>query len=474
MKPYDITVIGAGSGGLVVAAAAAQLGARVALVEKDRMGGECLNTGCVPSKALVHAARTVRTAAGAARFCAAPPELRLDYGRVADYIRSAIAAIEPHDSAERFRSLGCDVVMGAARFVSDREIEVEGRRIESRSFVVATGSSPLVPDIEGLRGLDVLTNENVFELRELPPSLVVLGAGPVAVELGQAMARLGSKVTILQRSAHILSREDRDVRLKMEEILRAEGLDIITGAALRRFEADGPAKVVFYERDGEERSLRADALLCALGRVPNTGGLDLHAAGVDFDEKGITVDERLRTSRPHIYACGDVTGPYRFTHMAAYQAGVIVRNAVFRLPAKVDYRTVPWVIFTDPEAARVGMTEEQARAADPKVRVYSFPFKDNDRAVTDDSTGGFVKLLCNGRGHIMGAHIVGPHAGELLAQITLAMRTGLTVDDIAATIHPYPTLSEAVKQAASLRMKSSLTPLRKKILKFLFRLHGED
>jgi dihydrolipoamide dehydrogenase len=471
-KRYDIVVIGAGSGGLVVASGASQLGAKVALVEKNKMGGECLNTGCVPSKTLIHSAKVVSLLKRAAAFGLNPVDVKFDYGKVIDHVHAVINRISRHDSVERFEGLGCDVFLEGARFESPHEIKVGNTTIQGKKFVIATGSSPLIPPFPGLRELDLLTNENIFEERKLPRSLIVLGAGPISVELAQAFHRFGSNVTIIQRSTHILSKEDVAIRIKMEEILRKEGLEIITGTAIERFEEEDGNNVVYFKKDNELQSVKAEKILCALGRVPNTTGLNLEAAGVEYNEKGIIVDHRLRTSKRHIYACGDVIGHFLFTHMAGYQAGIVIRNAIFRLPAKVDYRVVPWVTFTDPEVARVGMTEEAAKREHNNVAVYSFPFEDNDRANTEEARDGFAKIICNKKGKILGAHVIGPHSGEYLHELVVAMKYGLSIDSIMSTIHAYPTLAEVLKQTASQRLKGSLTPFKKKLIQKIFGLSG--
>ncbi len=472
MEDFDIAVIGAGSGGLVVASACAQIGAKVLLIERARMGGECLNTGCVPSKTLIRSAKVLSLIRRADEFGLGSVDVRFDYSRVVDRIHRVIERISIHDSPERFESMGCKVVFGTARFLSPYEITVGKRRIKARRFVIATGSSPLIPDLPGSKEVDFLTNENIFEMRTLPGSMVVLGAGPIGVELGQAFTRFGTRVTMLQRSGAILSREDRDVRREMERILREEGMEIITGTTLVGFERKDGKKVVRFRREDREYTVTADEILCALGRVPNVGDLDLEKAGIEYTDRGIVVDQSLRTTQRHIYACGDVVGPYRFTHMASYQAGIIVRNAIFHLSSKVDYSTVPWVIFTDPEVARVGVTEDEARSRYGGVEVYTFRLSDNDRANTDEETRGFVKIICTKRGRIVGAHIVGSNAGEYVHEIILAMKNGLSVGSIINTIHVYPTLAEAVKQACSQRLKGALTPFKKSLIKILFGLQG--
>ena len=471
---YDIAIIGAGSGGLVVASGAAQLGARVALIEKDRMGGECLNTGCVPSKALLRSSKVLALMRRSADFGLKPCSPEVNFKDVHDHVQRVIAAIAPHDSVERFESLGCDVYLGdGAVFLDPNRIQVGDKVIRSKKFVIATGSKPVIPGIPGAGQVELLTNENIFDLKDLPPALTILGGGPIALELGQAFHRFGSKVTIIQRSRRILSRDDHHVGECLEEVLSGEGVKIFTGTQLERMdEGLDCKKVVFFRHEGESISVEGDEVLAALGRRPNIGSLNLEAAGVEYTDRGITVDKSMRTSVKHIYACGDCTGGLNFTHVAGYEAGVIIKSAIFKLPAKADYRVVPKVTYTEPEAASVGLSETEARELHPKVKVYKVPFSDNDRAICDVSREGFVKMIVRKGGDILGCHIVGPGGGELIGEVALAMNSRLKVGDIMGTIHAYPTLSELLKGAASEGMKESLTPLRRRIIKLIFGLKG--
>ncbi len=444
--PRDLVILGGGAGGLVVASVAAQLGLRVTLVEKeDRLGGDCLHHGCVPSKTLIHAARVAwqMRRADAVGLPAVTPEV--DLGRVSDHVQAVIDRIQVHDDPERFRAYGCEVLFGAARFLDPHRVQVGGRVVRGRRFVIATGASPAVPPIPGLAEAGYLTHLDVFSLRRLPRRLLVLGGGPVGLELAQAFGRLGSRVMVLQRADHLLPREDPELTARLRQCLEAEGLEIHTATAAERVEGAGGEVTVH----AGGRAFRADALLVATGRRPNTAGLGLEAAGVAVTPGGaIQVDARLRTRRRHIYACGDVCGPFPFTHMAEYQAGIVIRNAVFRLPARVDYRAVPWVTFTDPELARVGPTEAEARARWGAVEVLRFDFRDLDRALTDGATCGQVKLLAR-RGRVLGGSILGPQAGELIHEIALAAQTGARLRDLSATIHAYPTLSQVHRRAVN-------------------------
>lgn len=439
MAVRDLVIIGGGAGGLVVASVAAQLGLKVTLIEKAaKLGGDCLHYGCVPSKTLIHAAGVAALMRRAAEFGLPACEPKVDLGQVADHVQAVIDRIQVHDDPERFRGYGCEVIFGAASFIDSRAVQVDDRVIHGRRFVIATGSQPFIPPIEGLEETGYLTNEDLFSLRALPARLVVLGGGPVGLEMAQAFARLGSNVTVVERLPHLLPQEDPEVADALQAQLESEGMVVHTSTRAEKvWEKDG---VIRVECSGG-LLLAMDALLVAVGRRPVIDGLNLDAAGVAHDAKGITVDRRQRTSQKHIYACGDVCGPYPLTHMAEYQAGIVISNAIFRVPKKTDYRVVPWVTYTDPELARVGLTEQQARNQQIEPVVLRFPFKDIDRALTDVQTAGLAKLVVH-KGRILGASILGPHAGELIHEIVLAMKTGAGIGDISATIHAYPTLAQ--------------------------------
>jgi pyruvate/2-oxoglutarate dehydrogenase complex dihydrolipoamide dehydrogenase (E3) component len=435
----DLVIIGGGAGGLVVASVAAQLGLKVTLIEKqDRLGGDCLHDGCVPSKTLIHTARVAALMRRAGEFGLPACEPAVNLGRVADHVQAVIDRIQVHDDPERFRGYGCEVIFGPAEFIDAHKVRVNGGVIHGKRFVIATGSQPLIPPIEGLQEAGCLTNEDLFTLRELPARLVVLGGGPVGLEMAQAFARLGSAVTVVERLPHLLPQEDPEVADALQARLESEGLKILTSTRAARVVRDGENTQVTCTRGS---ALVTDRLLVAVGRRPIVSGLGLDAAGIEHDEQGIRVDRRQRTSQKHIYACGDVCGPYPFTHMAEYQAGIVISNAVFRLPKKTDYRVVPWVTYTDPELARVGLTEQQARDKGMNPAVLRFSFQDIDRAITDGETAGLAKLVVH-KGRILGASLLGAHAGELVHEIVLAMKTGAGIGDISAAIHAYPTLSQ--------------------------------
>jgi len=442
----DLIVIGGGAGGLVVASVAAQLGLKVTLIEKnDRLGGDCLHTGCVPSKTLIHSARVAALMHRGAEFGLDAVEPQVDLGRVMDHVRSVVDRIQQHDDPERFRSYGCEVLFGTAEFTSPHRVRVNGRELEGRRFVIATGSHPFVPPIEGLEAAGYLTTENLFSLRELPRRLLVLGGGPIGVEMAQAFARLGSEVTLVERLPQLLAQEDAPVAALLRERLEAEGLVIHSGTTAERVSVADGVRTLHCSGG---LTLQAGQLLVAVGRRPNVEDLGLEAAGVKAGPRGIAVDRRQRTSQKHIYACGDVCGPYPFTHMAEYQAGIVIANAVFRLPKKTDYRVVPWVTYTDPEVARVGLGERQAREQGIDYDLLRFPFSGIDRALAGAEPWGEARLLVR-RGRVLGAAIVGPHAGELIHEIVLAMQSGAGIGDISAAIHAYPTLAQVHRRAVN-------------------------
>ncbi|HVC83112.1 MAG TPA: FAD-dependent oxidoreductase [Chloroflexota bacterium] len=447
---YDLVVIGGGSAGLVAARLAVALGARVALLDRERLGGECLWTGCVPSKSLIAAARTARQTRDLGALGLSGRLDPVDLGAVMDRVQRVIQSISRHEDADAMRKRGIAVHFGDVAFRSARVVTVNGAPLRARTFLICTGSSPAVRDLEGLTDSGYLTNETIFGLRELPSHLIIAGGGPVGVEMGQAFRRLGAAVTILTGARGLLPREDHEVRHAVEVFFRQEGIAVLQ-RKLTAVAREGAGLCVTYADLDGDGSLRGDRLLLALGRRPNVVGLALERAGVRYEtQRGIEIDDYLRTSAPHIFACGDVTGPYQFTHAAGYQAATAVRNALFpwfKSKAKLD--PMPWTTFTDPEVARIGLTEIEARGEYGKVLVLRADFAHVDRAQAEDQTTGFVKLIVTPwRGKILGCHIVGPRAGELIQEVTLAMRHGLSVRALAETIHVYPTLAMAVQQAA--------------------------
>ncbi len=472
----DLCIIGAGSGGLSVAAGAAQMGARVVLIEKGKMGGDCLNYGCVPSKALIAAAATADSVRHAGRFGVNGHEPAVDFPAVRDHLRGVIAAIAPHDSVERFEGLGVKVIQATARFTGPREVMAGDSRVKARRFVIATGSRAAVPPIPGLDAVPYLTNETIFDLAERPEHLIVIGGGPIGAELAQAQRRLGARVSLLEMFK-VLGRDDPDVTALARRQLVTDGVEIHEGIAIRKVARDGNAIAVTFEEAGEEITLSGSHLLVAAGRRVSVEGLNLEAAGVSYSNKGNEVDRRLRSSNRRIFAVGDVAlveglGSYQFTHVAGYHAGIVIRNALFMLPAKVKYDALPWVTYTDPEVAHVGLTEAQAREKHgDSIRVLTWSFAENDRAQAERVTEGLVKVVVGARGRILGASIASRHAGELLHPWVLAIGQGLKIGALANMIAPYPTLGEVSKRVAGNYYTPSLFSERtRKIVRFLQRL----
>jgi pyruvate/2-oxoglutarate dehydrogenase complex dihydrolipoamide dehydrogenase (E3) component len=463
----DICVIGAGSGGLTVAAGAVQMGARVVLIEKHKMGGDCLNTGCVPSKALLAAAHSAQTMRDSARFGVKGQVPEIDFQAVHDHIHGVIAAIAPNDSVERFEGLGVRVIKEAARFTGSDQMVAGDFTVRAKRFVVATGSSPAAPPIDGLGEVAYLTNETIFDLTERPEHLIVIGGGPIGVELAQAHRRLGTRVTLLEAFT-ILANDDPEAADVVRRRLVADGLDLREGAKIQRISPNGEG--VQVQLEGEE-PLLGSHLLVAAGRRANVEGLDLEAAGVTYTAKGIQVDDRLRSSNKKIYAVGDVAGGLQFTHVAGYHAGLVLRNVLFRLPAKVKGHAVPWVTYADPELAQVGLTEAAAREAHgASLRVLTFPYEDNDRALAERASEGFIKVMVGKRGRVLGATIVGQSAGELILPWVMAIDRGFKIGALASLIAPYPTFGEISKRVAgSYYTKSLFSERTRMIVRFLLR-----
>jgi pyruvate/2-oxoglutarate dehydrogenase complex dihydrolipoamide dehydrogenase (E3) component/uncharacterized membrane protein YdjX (TVP38/TMEM64 family) len=451
---YNLIAIGAGSAGLVTTYIGAAVKAKVALIEKHKMGGDCLNTGCVPSKALIRSARLLAEAREAQKYGLNSLSADFDFATVMERVQRVVAKVEPHDSIERYTGLGVDVIEGDARLVSPWEVEVNGRRISARSIVIATGARPLVPTIPGLESIEALTSDTVWSLRELPKRLLVLGGGPIGCELAQSFARFGAAVSVVEMAPRLLPREDPEVGALVAERLAHEGLHVATGHKALRIEpgADGKGGVLVAEANGSEVRIDFDRLLLALGRTPNARGFGLEELGVELGPRGhVAVDGLMRTIFPNILVAGDVAGPYQFTHMAAHQAWYAAVNGLLApfWSFKVDYRVVPWVTFTDPEVARVGLSEDEAKAQGIAIEVTRYGIDDLDRAIADSNDEGFVKVLTPpGSDRILGACIVGAHAGELLPEFVLAMKHGLGLNKLLGTIHVYPTMNEANKYAA--------------------------
>lgn len=444
---YDLTIIGGGSGGLTAARVATALGARVLLVDKQQLGGDCLHYGCVPSKSLIHVARTLHHMQHATEIGLTCSDIHIDIPKVSAYVQRVIQQVS---ATEQVYTEGVTVKFGHIAFKSPTELQLNNECITTRNTLIATGSHPLVPPIEGLTSTGYLTNEDVFDLQALPESLIIAGGGPIGVELAQALARLGTTVTIIQGPTRILPKEEPEVSATISEVLHAEGITIIPNTRFIGVERRGTKKVIIARQDETTLTFEADELLLALGRQPNVATLNLDAAQVAYDSKGIKVNEYLQTSTPNILAIGDVIGGYLFTHVAAYQAGIAVQNALLPIyKKKVDYRVVPWCTFTDPEAARVGLTMAEAQQQYKEVREEYFPWSEIDRAQAEHETIGFIKLILAGKkDEIVGAHLVGISAGELLGELSLAIQHHMTLNDIFHTIHPYPTITTGLQQAA--------------------------
>ncbi|HSE79238.1 MAG TPA: FAD-dependent oxidoreductase [Alphaproteobacteria bacterium] len=463
----DICVIGGGSGGLSVAAGAAQMGARTVLIEANKMGGDCLNTGCVPSKALIaagHAAEVVRSA-GEFGVNGHEPEIR--FKDVHGHVHGVIGAIAPHDSVERFERLGCTVIQARARFVAADALEAGGFTVRARRFVVATGSRAVVPPIPGLRESPHFTNETIFDNTAAPEHLIVIGAGPIGLEMAQSHRRLGARVTVLDLGP-ILPNDDPELTAVVRKALIDEGVEIFERIKVVKVERKGNGVAITVAYDNDERVIQGSHIMVAAGRKPNVESLGLEAAGIEYSPKGIKVDARLRTTNKKVFAIGDVAGGLQFTHVAAYHAGIVIRNALFRLPAKVDYAAVPWVTYTDPELAHVGLTEKQARDKHGEVRVLRFPYAENDRAQAERRTAGQAKVVVTPKGEILGASLVGLHAGELLQPWVLAIAQKLKIGAMAQMIAPYPTLSEINKRVAgSFYTPTLFSDRTRKVVRFL-------
>ncbi len=450
LERYNLVVIGAGPAGLVTAAGAARLGARVALVERRLMGGDCLNVGCVPSKLLINASRS--------------PEFQNDFPAAMERLRRIRARISAHDSARRFQSLGVDVFLGRAQLIARDQVQVDGRTLRFKKAVIATGTRPFEPPIEGLPEAGYLTNETVFDLTERPPRLMVIGGGPIGCELAQAFRRLGSQITIVEMESQFLLREDPDAAHLLAEVFKREGIKVRLSTKAKRVARTKSGQRVFLEKEGHEEVVDVDAILVSVGRIPNIEGLGLETAGIQYDEKGIRVNDRLQTSNASIYAAGDICSPYKFTHMADAAARIVIQNALFRGRKRFSSLIVPWCTYTDPEIAHVGMYERDARKKGIAVRTFQIPLNEIDRAIIEGEDQGFVKVhVRDGTDKILGATIVAAHAGDLISEFSLAMTAGTGLSKMANVIHPYPTQAEAIRKAGDAYNRTRLSPLIKKI-----------
>ncbi|CAN5196035.1 mercuric reductase [soil metagenome] len=470
---YDLVVIGGGTAGLVSSIGAASLGARVALVERDRLGGECLYTGCVPTKALVKSARVASLMRRSEEFGIKTGGVEVDFPAVMDRMDEAIRVAGEHDDPDYVRKQGVEVFTGhEAHFEGPDRISVDGNRLTARSVIIATGSHSITPPIKGIEEVGYLTHVEALELRRLPRSMVIVGSGPIGCEFAQIFARFGSEVTLLDTVSLPLPREDPEIGALTKRILASDGVTFRGGYRVEEARKEGGEKVLTATSEkGEQIEARGEEVLIAAGRAPTVDGLGLENAGIELQEKGLRVDENLRTTTPSIYAAGDITGKYLFTHVAEYQGRIALRNALFPIKAKAEHRVVPWTTFTDPEVARVGLTEEQAREEHDHVQVFRHPFGGVDRAIADGETEGFVKIVTGRRGRILGGHIIGPDAGNLIHEIVLAMQENIPIQTLSQTIHVYPTLAQANQRAADNYYREKLfTDRNRKVLSAFFAL----
>ena len=473
---FDMGVIGAGAAGLTVTAGAAQLGAKTLLVEREKvLGGDCLHYGCVPSKTLIRTAQIYHQMKKAEEFGLPPVDLQpVDYRQVVKRIQFVINTIQKHDSEERFCGLGAKVEFGNATFVDEHSIRLNGKTYSAKNWVIATGSSPSIPPIEGLDQTPFMTNKEIFSLDHLPKSMVVLGAGPIASEMAQAFSRLGTQVAVIQRSSQILSKEDKDMADQVMEALTSEGVTIhLNATVVRTKDLGNEREIIIKDREDKETTLRAETILVAMGRKANLPDLGLQGIGLAYDRKGLQVDDRLRTTHKHIYAAGDATGSYLFTHAAGYEGGIVVSNAIFHLPRKANYTYLPWCTYTDPELASIGMNERAAEAAGIEYSVWTEAFKDNDRSLAEGETLGKIKMILDEKEKPLGVQILGPHAGELLAEWVAVLNGKVKLSILASAVHPYPTLGEINKRVAGTYFSPKIFSDKvKKGLKFFFHLKG--
>ncbi len=473
---FDIGILGGGSGGLTAAAGAAQLGAKTLLVEKEKeLGGDCLHFGCVPSKTLIQTAHVFHLMKNARKFGLPPVEVKpVDFREVAQRIQSVIQIIQKHDSEERFCKLGAKVEFGDPAFVDEHAIRLNGKTFSAKNWVIATGSSPAVPPVPGLDHTPHITNREMYSFERLPESMVILGAGPIATEMAQAFCRLGTRVMVIQRSNQILSNEDQDLADLVMNVLSGEGVTFyLNSSVLSVKDLGNQSEILIKTGEGQTIPLHAEVLLVAMGREANLKGLNLEGIGIPYDDKGLKLDPRLRTVHKHIYGAGDVTGTYQFTHAAGYEGSIVVSNAIFHLPRKVNYTFLPWCTFTDPELASIGMNEKRAKAAGVEYDVWVEEFKDNDRSLAEGEQVGKIKMILDKKGKPIGVQILGPRAGDLVSEWVAALNGGVKPMTLAAAVHPYPTLGEINKKVAGTYLSSRIFSERiKKGLRFFFHLKG--
>jgi len=469
-------VLGGGAAGLTITAGAAQLGAKTLLVEKEpALGGDCLHYGCVPSKTLIRTARVYHDIRNAAKYGLPQTDVQpVDFKQVAKRIQSVISTIQKHDSVERFCSLGARVEFGRAEFIDEHSIRLNDKTYSARTWAIATGSSPAIPPFEGLESVSYLTNKDIFYLDSLPGSMIILGGGPIAIEMAQAFNRLGTRITVIQRSAQILSKEDKDMADTVMERLAAEGVAFtLESSIVSVAEKNGSKEVTYKDSAGDIKVVSADALLVALGRAPNTDGLGLEKIGLKFTGKGIETDSRLRTNHKHIYAAGDATGQHQFTHAAGYEGGIVVTNAIFHLPRKTDYTFLPWCTYTSPELASIGLNEKRAAADGIKYSLWTEEFRNNDRSLAEGEETGKIKMLLDEKEKPIGIQILGLHSGDLLSEWVAVLNGKIKLSTLAGAVHPYPTLGEINKRVAgSFLSEKIFSDTVKKGLKLIFNFKG--
>jgi pyruvate/2-oxoglutarate dehydrogenase complex dihydrolipoamide dehydrogenase (E3) component len=473
---FDLGVLGGGAAGLTITAGAAQLGAKTLLVEKEpALGGDCLHYGCVPSKTLIKTAKVYHEIKHAVKFGLPQVEIKpVDFQQVSNRIRSVISVIQKHDSVERFCSLGARVEFGQAEFIDEHSIRLHGKTYSAKTWAIATGSSPASPPFDGLDNVSYLTNKDIFYLDKLPVSMIILGGGPIAIEMAQAFNRLGTSVNVIQRSGQILSKEDKDMADTVMARLSEEGVNFVLDSSIVKIkERDDSKQVTFKNNEGEIETVSAQTLLVAMGRAPNIKGLGLENIGLTFSNKGIEVDNRLRTNHKHIYAAGDITGKYQFTHAAGYEGGIVISNAIFHLPRKVDYTLLPWCTYTSPELASIGLNEKGATAAGIKYSVWSEEFRNNDRSLAEGEETGWIKMLLDEKEKPIGVQILGPSGGDLLGEWAAILNGKVKLSTLAGAVHPYPTLAEINKRVAGSYLSEKIfSDTVKKGLKLFFNFKG--
>ena len=473
---FDLGVLGGGAAGLTITAGAAQLGAKTLLVEKEpALGGDCLHYGCVPSKTLIKTAKVYHEIKHAVKFGLPQVDIKpVDFQQVSNRIRSVINVIQKHDSVERFCSLGARVEFGQAEFIDEHSIRLHGKIYSAKTWAIATGSSPASPPFDGLANVSYLTNKDIFYLDKLPVSMTILGGGPIAIEMAQAFNRLGTRVNVIQRSGQILSKEDRDMADTVMAQLSEEGVNFLLDSSIVEIkERDGSKQVRFKKKAGEIDTIEAETLLVAMGRSPNVKGLGLENIGLTYSSKGLEVDNRLRTNHKHIYAAGDITGKYQFTHAAGYEGGIVISNAIFHLPRKADYTFLPWCTYTSPELASIGLNEKGATASGIKYSVWTEEFRNNDRSLAEGEETGWIKMLLDEKEKPIGVQILGPSGGDLLGEWAAILNGKVKLSTLAGAVHPYPTLAEINKRVAGSFLSGKIfSETVKKGLKLFFNFKG--